>query len=141
MRRSWLNIWGFGSPSAPLASNPRPWSTISRVIVLASVCLGATPAFAEDAVDEQKVNALFAEARAAFVAGDYATACPKFEEVVRMKPGLGARLGLGDCYRAQVRLAKAYEVYKGVLDDVPELVKKAKGFTEQSKVQKRGDEA
>ena len=120
---------------------PRPWSTISRAIVLASVCLGAYPAFAQDAVDEQKVNALFAEAREAFVAGDYATACPKFEEVVKLKPGLGARIGLGDCYRAQVRLAKAWEVYRAVLDDVPELVKKAKGFAEQSKVQKRGDEA
>jgi hypothetical protein len=119
----------------------RPWSISSRAMVLASVCLCAAPAFAQDAVDEQRVNALFAEARAAFVAGDFAEACPKFEEVVRLKPGLGARIGLGDCYRAQSRLAKAWEVYKGVLDDVPALVKKAKGFTEQSKVQKRGDEA
>jgi hypothetical protein len=122
---------------------PRHESSISilRAIVLVSVCLGASPALADGAVDERKINAVFAEARDAFVAGDYATACPKFEEVVRLKPGLGARLGLGDCYRAQVRLAKAWEVYKGVVDDVPELVKKAKGFTEQSKVQKRGDEA
>lgn len=75
------------------------------------------------------------------MAGDYAAACPKFEEVVRLKPGLGARIGLGDCYRAQSRLAKAWEVYKNVVDEVPELVKKAKGFTEKSTVQKRGDEA
>lgn len=121
--------------------NPRHWSPFFRSIVLASVCLAAAPVFADEVVDEQKVNALFSEARDAFVAGDYATACPKFEEVVRLKPGLGARIGLGDCYRAQSRLAKAWEVYKGVVADVPELVKKAKGFTEQSKVQKRGDEA
>lgn len=110
-------------------------------LVWTSVCLGTPTGWAQEPVDEQKVNALFAEARDAFVAGDYATACPKFEEVVRLKPGLGARIGLGDCYRAQSLLAKAWEVYKGVVDDVPDLVKKAKGFTEQSKVQKRGDEA
>lgn len=117
------------------------WSSVCGVTLAASVCLGTLPVFAQDVVDEQKVTALFTEAREAFAAGDYATACPKFEEVVRLKPGLGARIGLGDCYRAQARLSKAWEVYKGVVDDVPELVKKAKGFTEQSKVQKRGDEA
>ncbi len=123
--------------------SPRHWSFIlgAPAIVLASVCLGAMPAYADEPVDEQKINALFAEARASFVDGDYAAACPKFEEVVRQKPGLGARIGLGDCYRAQARRAKAWEVYKGVVDDVPELVKRAQGFTEQSKVRKRGEEA
>lgn len=120
---------------------PRYCSLFSNAFVLASVCLGPASAFAEDSVDEQRINALFAEARAAFVANDFAEACPKFEEVVRLKPGLGARIGLGDCYRAQGRRAKAWEVYKGVVDDVPTLVKQAKGFTEQSKVKKRGEEA
>jgi hypothetical protein len=122
---------------------PGKWFSVSSstAIVLLSVGLCAVPARADDAVDEQKINALFAEARDAFVAGDYGTACPKFEEVVRQKPGLGARIGLGDCYRAQQRRAKAWEVYKGVVNDVPDLVKRAKGFTEQSKVRKRGEEA
>jgi hypothetical protein len=120
---------------------PHYCSLFSSAFVLASVCLGPASAFAEDSVDEQRINALFAEARAAFVANDFAEACPKFEEVVRLKPGLGARIGLGDCYRAQGRRAKAWEVYKGVVDDVPTLVKQAKGFTEQSKVKKRGEEA
>lgn len=120
---------------------PRYSSLLSSAFVLASVCLVSASAFAEDSVDEQRINALFAEARAAFVSEDYAAACPKFEEVVRLKPGLGARIGLGDCYRAQGRRAKAWEVYKAVLDDVPALVKQAKGFTEQSKVKKRGEEA
>jgi hypothetical protein len=119
----------------------RHCSLLPSAFVLASVCLISAPAIAEDPVDEQRINAIFAEARAAFVAGDFAEACPKFEEVVRLKPGLGARIGLGDCYRAQGRLAKAWEVYIDVIDDVPDLVKKAKGFTEQSKVKKRGDEA
>jgi len=120
---------------------PRHCSLLSSLFVLASVCLGPGLVLADESVDEQRLNVIFAEARAAFVAGDFAEACPKFEEVVRLKPGLGARIGLGDCYRAQGRLAKAWEVYIDVIDDVPDLVKKAKGFTEQSKVKKRGDEA
>jgi hypothetical protein len=116
-------------------------SRFAGAIVLTSVCLGTMPVLADEGVDEQRINALFAEARAAFVAKDFTEACPKFEEVVRLKPGLGARLGLGDCYRAQGRLAKAWEVYIGVLDDVPDLVKQAKGPVEQSKVKKRGEEA
>ncbi len=121
--------------------NPRELASLIASLVLAGVCLVATPARADEPVDEQRVNTLFAEAREAFVAGDYATACPKYEEVVRLKPGLGARIGLGDCYRAQGRLSKAWETYKAVVDEVPEVVKRAKGFTEQSKAQKRGDEA
>lgn len=120
---------------------PRFCSLLTSAFVLASVCLGPAPVFADESVDEQRINVLFAEARAAFVANDFAAACPKFEEVVRLKPGLGARIGLGDCYRAQGRRAKAWEVYKAVVDDVPSLVKQAKGFTEQSKVKKRGEEA
>lgn len=141
MRKLPIEDMGLEVASGVLRSKPGLGWTFVRGLVAASICLGAVSASAEEVVDEQKVNALFVEARDAFVAGDYATACPKFEEVVRMKPGLGARIGLGDCYRAQVRLAKAWEVYKAVVDDVPDLVKRAKGFAEQSKVKKRGEEA
>jgi hypothetical protein len=110
-------------------------------LVLLGACFVPSIARADEPVDEQRVNTLFAEAREAFVAGDFATACPKYEEVVRIKPGLGARIGLGDCYRAQGRLAKAWETYQAVVDEVPEIVKRAKGFKEQSTAQKRGDEA
>jgi hypothetical protein len=120
---------------------PRTFAPISFAFLLAGVCLSMAPAYAQEAVDEKKVNALFAEAREAFVAGDYATACPKYEEVVRLKPGLGARIGLGDCYRAQGRLAKAWDTYKAVVEEAPLVVKRAKGFTEQSKARKRGEEA
>lgn len=141
MRNRPIENLGLDFASGVLCAKPSLRWTFTRALVVASICLGARSVYAEEVVDEQKVNALFAEAREAFAAGDYGTACPKFEEVVRLKPGLGARIGLGDCYRAQARLAKAWEVYKAVVDDVPDLVKRAKGFSEQSKVKKRGEEA
>lgn len=117
------------------------FAPISIAFVVAGALMFAAPAHAQQPIDEQKLNAIFAEARSAFVAGDYATACPKYEEVVRIKPGFGARIGLGDCYRAQGRRAKAWETYKGVVDEAPEAIKRAKGFTEQSTARKRRDEA
>gem|GEM_PF-969535 len=121
--------------------NSRRWAPCSLAVVLVGICYSMGSAYAAESVDEQKLKAIFAEARSAFVAGDYATACPKYEEVVRIKPGFGARIGLGDCYRAQGRLVKAWETYKGVVDEAPEAVKRAKGFAEQSVARKRGDEA
>jgi len=84
---------------------------------------------------------LFQEAREAFIAGDYATACPKYEEVVKLRPGLGARIGLGDCYRKMGRLARAWEVYRAIANDAPELAKKAKTWADGSTARKRGQEA
>jgi hypothetical protein len=65
--------------------------------------------------DPQQVaaaQALFEQASAALDRKDYASACPKLEEVVRLVPeGLGARLALGECYEGMGRLASAWTVY------------------------------
>jgi hypothetical protein len=46
---------------------------------------------------------------------DYATACPKLEEVVRLRPdGLGAKLKLAKCYEGAGRLASAWAMYAQV---------------------------
>jgi hypothetical protein len=43
---------------------------------------------------------------------DFATACPKLEEVVRLVPdGVGAKLTLAACYEADGRLASAWSTY------------------------------
>ena len=43
---------------------------------------------------------------------DYATACPKIEEVIRLRPdGLGAKLKLAECYEDAGRLASAWRMY------------------------------
>ena len=43
---------------------------------------------------------------------DYAAACPKIEEVIRLRPdGLGAKLKLAECYEGAGRLASAWRMY------------------------------
>lgn len=59
---------------------------------------------AAQTLHEQAVKALEAK--------DYATACPKLEEVIRLVPdGLGARLSLAECYEGADRLASAWTTY------------------------------
>jgi Tetratricopeptide repeat len=65
---------------------------------------GQDPLTVAQSLHEQAVKALDAK--------DYATACPKFEEVVRLVPnGLGARLSLAECYEGAGRLASAFTTY------------------------------
>lgn len=99
-------------------------------------------ASAQGADDTQaRANAIFQEARKAYLEGDYATACPKYEEVVRLKPGFGARLGLGDCYRKQGKLALAWQTYRGIADEAPVVASKATTWADKTTAKKRGDEA
>ncbi|MDI1436670.1 tetratricopeptide repeat protein [Polyangium sorediatum] len=119
----------------------KPGAWIVRSLVALGVVLVASGAHAGDPADEARATALFQEARAAFIAGDYATACPKYEEVVRLRPGLGARIGLGDCYRKMGRLARAWETYRAIVEDAARIASTSKSFTEKSTAQKRGDEA
>ncbi|MDI1447941.1 tetratricopeptide repeat protein [Polyangium sp. 6x1] len=119
----------------------KPSAWIVRSFVALGVVLVASGARAGDPADEARANALFQEARAAFIAGEYATACPKYEEVVKLRPGLGARIGLGDCYRKMGRLARAWETYRAIVEDAARITSTSKSFAEKSTVQKRGDEA
>ena len=122
-----------------MSGKPSAW--IVRSFVALGVVLVASGAHAGDPADEARANALFQEARAAFIAGEYATACPKYEEVVRLRPGLGARIGLGDCYRKMGRLARAWQTYRTIVEDAARIASTSKSFGEKSTAQKRGDEA
>lgn len=60
---------------------------------------------------------LFEQAEKALDRKDYASACPKLEEVVRLVPeGLGAKLSLGECYEGSGKLASAWSMYVLVAD-------------------------
>ncbi len=62
-----------------------------------------------DAASITAAKALYEVATKAMDAKDYASACPKLEEAVRLVPsGVGARLTLGECYEAAGKLASAY---------------------------------
>ena len=55
---------------------------------------------------------LWEQALEAMQKQDYASACPKIEEVARLRPdGLGAKLKLAECYEGAGRLASAWAVY------------------------------
>lgn len=78
------------------------------------VSLAATASFGQS-TDPAKVNAanaIYEQATKAMTAGDYATACPQLEEVVKLVPdGVGGRLTLAECYEKDGRLASAYASY------------------------------
>ena len=86
----------------------------ARVVALAAFVVSAvardgraeTPG---DAASITAAKALYEVATKAMDAKDYASACPKLEEAVRLVPsGVGARLTLGECYEAAGKLASAY---------------------------------
>lgn len=65
------------------------------------------------AADDPVAVALYEEGTAAMDKGDFATACPKLEEVVRRVPdGVGAKLTLAECYQGAGRLASAWNAYR-----------------------------
>lgn len=81
-------------------------------IISLSLALTATSlAFAQGADGDTRVRAekLFEEASGLMLKRDFAAACPKFEEVVKLQPqGIGANMTLADCYVGEGKLASAY---------------------------------
>src|SRR3954451_18080512 len=57
---------------------------------------------------------LFNDARALADKGDFAAACPKFEESQRVDPGMGTLYRLGDCYEHIGRTASAWAAFRDV---------------------------
>jgi hypothetical protein len=80
----------------------------AALLAAAVACLLARPALAQNDVDEAAARVLFAEARKLVAAGDYAAACPKFEESFRLDPGIGTSFNLADCWEHTGRTASAW---------------------------------
>ena len=53
-------------------------------------------------------QALFDQGKKAMAAHDFAAACPKFEESLRLESAMGTLLNLADCYERAGRLASAW---------------------------------
>ena len=105
-----------------VASSRRAPDAISRRQrlqgLLGPILLGVlmTPAAARaqdvDPENAAAAQALFEQASMEMDKRQYASACPKLEEVARLVPsGLGAKLALGECYEAQGKLASAWSRY------------------------------
>jgi hypothetical protein len=85
--------------------------SIGVAVLLASVLCG-TPAFAQDSANAAAAQALYDKATQEMDRKDFASACPRLEEVVRLIPdGVGARVTLGQCYEGLGKLASAWSAY------------------------------
>ncbi len=85
----------------------RHWSLV--------VC-GAALAFpgaaaAQSAADPVAARALFQDARKLVAAKQYEQACPKFEESLKLDPGIGTMFNLGDCWEHVGRTASAWSEF------------------------------
>lgn len=77
------------------------------------VALSAFPARADKTDDDAKqAEELFKEARAAIAANDYKTACPKFEESLKLVRRAGTLFNLAQCEEHEGRLVSAMRYYK-----------------------------
>ena len=77
-------------------------------------CLLPRASPAADEVDEAAARVLFAGGRKLAAAGDYAAACPKFQESFRLDPGIGTGFNLADCWEHIGRTASAWGRFLGV---------------------------
>lgn len=81
------------------------WSAVAITVAVLG-CPRA--AHADDAENLSRATQLYDEALPFLTKKDYATACPKLEEAVRLvSVAVGARLALSDCYEGQGKLASA----------------------------------
>lgn len=71
----------------------------------------------------------FAEGRKLAAAGNYAEACPKFEESLRLEVGVGTQFNLADCWERTGRAASAQALFLGAAASA-----KAAGQTDREQV-------
>jgi serine/threonine-protein kinase len=86
--------------------------------VLASLCVAFTlastaPARADEVADAE---ALFNQAKQLREEGNYADACPMFEDSQRLDPQLGTLINIADCYEKLGKWATAWARYKAAIE-------------------------
>jgi hypothetical protein len=64
-------------------------------------------------------EALFQEGRRLMKSGDFAAACPKLEESLRLDPALGTLVNLASCEEQQGRTATAWQHWRAAADQIP----------------------
>lgn len=94
-------------------SRSRLWFVIAAATAAVyGTDLSAARAEPQGSERDAAAQALYTEATGAMDRGDYAAACPKLEEVVRLAPeGIGAKLTLASCYEQAGRLATAWSMF------------------------------
>ncbi|MFL6465522.1 MAG: tetratricopeptide repeat protein [Bryobacteraceae bacterium] len=85
-------------------------SAIRVLGVLAFLCASLSPLWSQSAPDE-RVEALYSEARSAAAANDFPVATAKYQEIIKLAPRLGpAYNNLGALYFKQGRYREAVDV-------------------------------
>jgi len=87
----------------------------SSSLLVFALLIGSTSlasAAEPNAKDPAAADALFRDGRKAMQAGNYAVACPKFQESYRLDPAPGTLLNLGDCEEKQGHLAAAWQYFR-----------------------------
>lgn len=90
----------------------RSFTTAGLAMLLPGLALAAPR-------DPTTAEALFRAARAAADKGDYAAACPKFEESNRLDLEVGTIFNLADCDEHLGKVASAWQLFKEVAQRLP----------------------
>ncbi len=88
-----------------------------RVVAFAALiaCITASAvSHAEPTPDPKKADDLFTRANQLADSGDFAGACPLYDESNRLDPGIGTQFNLADCYEHTGRLATALGLFRQV---------------------------
>jgi tetratricopeptide (TPR) repeat protein len=91
------------------------WCAVAGTL-LAAMLVVATDA---RAADPAAADALFRRGRELLASGDYALACPLFQESMRLDPAPGTLLNLADCTERTGKLATAWELFDRLATEVP----------------------
>jgi len=83
----------------------------------------------QDSKDEEAARSLFRDARKLASDGRFEEACPKFEESLKLDPGIGTRFNLADCWEHTGRLKQAQDAFLEVADSAHD-----KGQTDREEV-------
>jgi len=91
----------------------RSFTTAGLAMLLPGLALAAPR-------DPAAAETLFRAARGAVDKGDYAAACPKFEESNRLDPEVGTVFNLADCDEHLGKVATAWQLFKEVAQRLPQ---------------------
>jgi hypothetical protein len=85
-------------------------------LLAAAVTIGVAPVARAQSLDPAAATELFRQGRAAMTNGDYAAACPRFAESMRLDAKVGTALNLADCEEHLGQLASAHAQLQRAID-------------------------
>jgi len=91
----------------------RPFTSLSVGLVVALALPGVARA---DETPAQRADRLFNEGNALANAGDFAAACPRYDESNRLDRAIGTEFNLADCYQNVGKTATALSLFRSVED-------------------------